>query len=186
MNNTFGIPIIPLNDQQRVKKLHDYHILDTHSEGSFKHITSLATHIFKVPIALISFVDTDRVWFKANEGMEEVMEIDRGVSLCSLSILSYDLTVFPDTTKEPCLLANPLVAGDLGLRFYAAAPLTTPDGYNLGSVCLVDKEPRKFTAADADMLTHLAELVMKELELWKENHNTPKTTTKYSNRISFD
>ncbi|RDC65024.1 GAF domain-containing protein [Adhaeribacter pallidiroseus] len=118
--------------------------------------------------------------------MTDVTEVERGVSLCSLSILNYDLTIFPDATKEPCLLANPLVAGDFGLRFYAAAPLTTPDGYNLGSVCLVDKAPRNFNAVDADMLTHLAELVMKELELWKENHKTPKITPKYSNQISFD
>ena len=186
MNNTFGIPIIPYNDQERVKKLQEYQILDTHSEGSFKHITSLAAHIFKVPIALISFVDSDRVWFKANEGLPGVTEVDRGVSLCSLSILNDDLTVFTDTLKEPCLLDNPLVAGNFGFRFYAAAPLTTPDGFNLGSVCLVDKEPRDFNAADADMLTHLAELVMKELELWKENHKTPKPAPTYSSRISFD
>ncbi len=185
MNNTFGIPIIPANDRERVKKLHEYHILDTHSEGSFKHITSLAVHIFKVPIALISFVDTTRVWFKANEGMADVTEVDRGVSLCSLSILNYDLTVFPDTSKEPCLLANPLVAGSFGLRFYAAAPLTTQDGYNLGSVCLVDKEPREFNSTDEDMLIHLAGLVMKELEQWKENHKTQKLKTKKS-RFSFE
>ncbi len=78
MNNTFRIPIIPPNDTLRVKKLHEYEILDSHSEGSFKHIASLAAHIFKVPIALVSFVDTERVWFKANVGMEEVSEVDRG------------------------------------------------------------------------------------------------------------
>ncbi|QMU30412.1 GAF domain-containing protein [Adhaeribacter radiodurans] len=186
MKNTFGIPIIPCNDRERVKKLHEYNILDTHSEGSFKHITSLAAHIFKVPIALISFVDSERVWFKANEGMEEVTEIDRGISLCSLSILNDDLTVFTDTLEEPCLLANPLVAGSFGLRFYAAAPLQTADGYNLGSVCIVDKEPRKFTYADQDMLTHLAELVMKELELWKENHKVCNYEIKNRNRFSFE
>ena len=168
MNNTFGIPIIPPNDKVRVKKLHEYKILDTNSEGSFKHVASLAAHIFKVPIALVSFVDTDRVWFKANVGMEGVTEVDRGISLCSLTILNDDLTIFPDTLDEPCLLANPLVTGSFGLRFYAAAPLRTEDGHNLGSVCIVDREPREFNVADKDMLAHLAELVMKELEFWKE------------------
>ena len=168
MNNTFGIPIIPVDDTLRVRKLYEYEILDTNSEGSFKHVVSLAAHIFKVPIALVSFVDKDRVWFKANVGMEGTTEVDRGVSLCSLSILNDDLTIFPDALEEPCLLANPLVAGSFGLRFYAAAPLRTEDGFNLGSVCIVDKEPREFNIADKDMLAHLAELVMKELELWKE------------------
>lgn len=168
MINTFGIPIIPYNDKLRVKKLHDYEILDSHTEGSFKHVASLAAHIFKVPIALVSFVDAERVWFKANVGMEGVNEVDRGVSLCSLSILNEDLTIFPDALAEPCLLANPLVAGSFGLRFYAAAPLKTEDGYNLGSVCIVDKKPRELNTADKAMLAHLAESVMKELELWKE------------------
>ena len=170
MNNTFGIPIIPIDDKLRIKKLHEYKILDTNSEGSFKHVASLAAHIFKVPIALVSFVDKDRVWFKANVGMEGVSEVDRGISLCSLSILNEDLTIFPDALEEPCLLANPLVTGSFGLRFYAAAPLITEDGYNLGSVCIVDKEPRELNVADKDMLAHLAELVMKELEFWKEKN----------------
>ncbi|PIQ21093.1 MAG: serine/threonine protein kinase [Cytophagales bacterium CG18_big_fil_WC_8_21_14_2_50_42_9] len=176
MNNTFGIPIIPVNDKLRVKKLQEYQILDTDSEGSFKHVASLAAHIFKVPIALVSFVDTDRVWFKANVGMEGISQVDRGVSLCSLSILNDDLTIFPDALEEPCLLANPLVAGSFGLRFYAAAPLRTPDGYNLGSVCIVDKEPREFNVADQDMLAHLGELVMKELEFWKEKKQVRKAS----------
>lgn len=176
MNNTFGIPIIPQNDKLRVEKLYEYEILDTQSEGSFKHVASLAAHIFKVPIALVSFVDAERVWFKANVGMEGVSEVDRGISLCSLSILNDDLTIIPDALEEPCLLANPLVAGSFGLRFYAAAPLTTDDGYNLGSVCIVDKEPRNLNGADKDMLAHMAKLVMKELELWKEKKQSRKAS----------
>lgn len=176
IHNTFGIPIIPVNDSERVKKLHEYQILDTHSEGSFKHVASMAAHIFKVPIALVSFVDKERVWFKANVGMEGVTEVDRGVSFCSLSVLSSDLTIFNDALKEPCLLTNPLVAGNFGLRFYAAAPLKTPDGYNIGSVCIVDKKPREFNYADQSMLEHLAEVVMTELEIWKDSQQSKKAS----------
>lgn len=175
MVNTFGIPIIPYNDKLRVKKLHGYKILDSHTEGSFKHVAALAAYIFKVPIALVSFVDAERVWFKANVGMEGVKEVDRGISLCSLAILNDTLTIFPDALAEPCLLANPLVAGSFGLRFYAAAPLKTADGYMLGSVCIVDKQPRELKAADKAMLAHLAKTVMKELERWKEEKQPNQT-----------
>ena len=171
MTNTFGIPIVPENETDRVEKLKEYKILDTHSEGSFKHVASLVAHIFQVPIALVSFVDTERVWFKANVGMEGVTEVDRGISLCSLAVLNEDVTVFNNALEEPCLLANPLVAGEFGLRFYAAAPLKTREGFNLGSLCIVDKEPRKLNKDGKDMLAHLAGIVMQELEIWKANRH---------------
>lgn len=167
IRNTFGIDLIPENEADRIQKLHDYQILDIETEGPFKHIAALTAHIFKVPIALVSFVDSDRVFFKGNTGMEETTEIDRDISLCSLSILRPEVTVFEDALQEPCLLANPLVAGEFGLRFYAAVPITTYDGYNLGSVCIVDKAPRHFTDDDRTTLEYMAKLVMDELDLWK-------------------
>lgn len=171
MVNTFNRSIIPANDAERVQRLHEYHILDTpHATGPFKHVASLASFIFKVPIALISFVDADRVWFKANIGMEEVTEVDRGMSLCSLSILQDEVTLFEDALKEPCLLSNPLVVGEFGLRFYAGAPIKSAEGYNLGTICIVDKESRTFNSADQKILEHMAQVVMTELELWKQLH----------------
>ncbi|WP_207431718.1 GAF domain-containing protein [Sabulibacter ruber] len=167
MTNTFGMEIIPENETDRVQKLHDYQILEIDTEGPFRHIAALAAHVFKVPISLVSFVDKDKVWFKGNVGMEGESGADRGMSLCSLAILRNEATVFTDTLKEPCLLNNPLVAGQFGLRFYAAVPLTTYDGYNLGSVCILDKEPREFSKDDQITLEYMAKLVMDELELWK-------------------
>ncbi|RNI28480.1 GAF domain-containing protein [Rufibacter immobilis] len=167
MNNTFGVSIIPDNEVERVKKLHDYQILQSEDNGPFKHIAALAAHVFKVPIALVSFVDSERVFFKGNVGMEDVTDVERGISLCSLSVMRQQATVFKDALKEPCLLKNPLVAGEFGLRFYAAVPLTTHDGYNLGSVCIVDKEPREFGIDDQITLEYMAKLAMDELELWK-------------------
>ncbi|GGK86206.1 GAF domain-containing protein [Rufibacter glacialis] len=165
--NSFGINIIPGNEEDRVKKLHNYKILDSETEGPFRHIAALAAHLFKVPIALVSFVDADRVWFKGNVGMEGVKEISRGESICSLAIMREEITVFNDALNEPCLLANPLVAGEFGLRFYAGVPLKTHDGFMLGSVCIVDKEPREFSADDQITLEYMGQLVMDELELWK-------------------
>lgn len=165
MENTFGIPIIPANEAERVANLHDYTILDTRSEGPFNNVASIAAHMFKTPMAFVSFVDESRVWFKANVGLESVTETPRGVSLCSLAILSNTPTVFENTLEESCLLANPLVAGDFGMRFYAAAPIRTPEGFNIGAVCVVDKEPRTFSAGDQRVLEHLASIVMDELKL---------------------
>lgn len=168
MKNTFSIPIIPQNEQERLERLHSYHILDTHDKaGTFRHITSMAVQIFKVPIALVSLVDYEKVIFKANIGMEGVKEAARGESLCSLSILSDQVTVFEKAKEDPCLLANPLVTGSFGLQFYAGAPLKTPDGYNIGAVCVVDKMPRKFSEADCALLESLAAVVMDELEAGK-------------------
>jgi GAF domain-containing protein len=164
MQNSFGLDIIPLDETERLQKLHEYKILDSPSGGPFKHIAGLAAHLFGVPIGLVSLVDSERVLFKGNVGMEDVNEIDRGVSLCSLAILQKEVTVFEDALKEPCLLTNPLVAGEFGLRFYAAAPLVTHDGFTLGSVCVVDQKPRSFTPEDQQNLEYLARMVMDELE----------------------
>ena len=167
MLNTFSIPIIPDNDAERLHKLFSYNILDTTEEMSFSNITTVAAQMFKVPIALVSLVDKERVWFKAKKGMGDAKEIARGVSLCSLAILKDEVTVFEDTKNDPCLYANPLVAGSFGLRFYAAAPLVTPDGYAIGAVCVAGKEPQEFSLADQDILKNFASMVMEEIETRK-------------------
>ncbi len=165
MDNTFGIPIIPDDEEARLQKLDEYQIMDTQSEGPFNNVASIAAHMFKTPMAFVSFVDKDRVWFKANVGLPGVTNTPRGISLCSLAVMNTNATVFENATDEPCLLANPLVAGEFGLRFFAAAPIITPDGYNIGAVCVIDKEPREFSDADQRVLEHLASIVMDELTL---------------------
>lgn len=165
MKNTFTIPIIPNNDEARLNALYRYEILDTPPEGAFNRVAELAIKIFKVPIALISLVDKERVFFKANIGMPGVKSVPRGESLCSLAILESEPTVFENAEKEPCLLANPLVAGSFGLKFYAGAPLVTSDGYHIGTVCLVGKKQRKFTAEERGMLSDLTAIVMDEIEI---------------------
>src|SRR5688572_16439291 len=141
MENTFGINIIPANDQERLEALRRFQILDTPPEESFDRLAKLTAQIFNTPIALISFVAEDQVFFKANKGMGTSRYTSRGISLCALAILNRDVTVFENPLEEPCLLANPLVNGKFGLRFYAAAPLVTRDGFAIGSLCIVDKKP---------------------------------------------
>lgn len=165
MENTFGQPIIPANEYERLEKLRSLNVLDTYQEnGTFKHIAAIASRMFEVPIALVNFVDKDYVITKAQVGLSEAPTVSRGVSLCSLAILRTDVTVFENAREEPCLLANPMVAGDFGLQFYAAAPLITRDGHRIGAICIVDKEPREFPASDQKMLESLAAIVMNDLE----------------------
>jgi len=165
MENTFGMNIIPENDSQRVEALKRYQILDTPPENSFDNVARLATQIFKVPISLVSLVDAEQVYFKANIGMGRARTTSRGVSLCSLAVMQPEVTVFENAADEPCLLTNPNVAGDFGLKFYAGAPLTTHDGFLIGTLCIIDKTPRTFSDSDKEILQSLAKIIMDEIEL---------------------
>ncbi len=116
------------------------------------------------PIAIVSIVDTDRIWFKSRHGLD-VEQIERGPGLCSSAILQRQPWVVTDAAADPRTLVNPLVAGEFGLRFYAGVPLTTHDGHNLGILCVIDYQPREVTADEVATLTDLAGLTMDELEI---------------------
>jgi signal transduction histidine kinase len=165
MENTFGKNIIPDNDNERIKALKRYKIVDTPPENAFDNIARLATQIFNVPISLISLVDAEQVYFKANVGMGNTRTSPRGISLCSLAVLDQEVTVFENAPEEPCLLNNPNVAGSFGLKFYAGAPLTTTDGFRIGTLCIIDKTPRKFDAQSRTIMERMANIVMDEIEL---------------------
>lgn len=127
-------------------------------------ITSLAAKIFDVPIAIISLVDKERIWFKSAHGLE-VEEIPRSPGLCSSAILSDEIYIVEDARKDPRTMTNPLVAGLMGLQFYAAAPLKSKNGHNLGTFCIIDKEPRTISAKDSSILMQLSRVVMDHFEL---------------------
>jgi len=146
-----------------------YDLLDTPPDGTFDQITALAARVFKVPIALVSVVDHDRIWFKSRQGLT-VEQIDRDAGLCASAILHDEPWVVTDARIDPRALANPLVAGEMGLQFYAGVPLTARDGHNLGTLCLIDYTPRDFTAAEMATLQVLAGVVMRELELRLDSH----------------
>lgn len=144
--------------------VHRYDILDTPRDGAFDRVTELAARLFGVPISIVSIVDEDRIWFKSHHGID-VQEIGRDPGLCASAILRYEPLVVPDASVDPNTLANPLVAGDFGLRFYVGVPLTTRDGHNLGTICVIDTEPREVGDEQVTTLEHLAAIVVHELEL---------------------
>lgn len=151
-------------EDERLAAVRRYDILDSPPDGAFDRITALAARRFGVPIAIISIVDEDRVWFKSHHGLD-VEQIDRELGLCASAILGDTPYLIEDARKDPRSLANPLVAGDFGLRFYAAVPLTTDDGHNLGTLCVIDKEPRPVEPDQIEDLKDLASIVMDQLEL---------------------
>jgi sigma-B regulation protein RsbU (phosphoserine phosphatase) len=153
-----------LREQQRMAAVRRYDILDTPPDGAFDRIAALAARLLNVPIAIVSVVDTDRIWFKSHHGLD-VTEIGRDPGLCASAILGSEPWLVTDAEHDPRTLSNPLVAGDFGLRFYAGAPLTTHDGHNLGTLCAIDLIPRPISEHETAILTDLAALVMDELEL---------------------
>jgi two-component sensor histidine kinase len=148
----------------RLAALRRYDILDTPPDGSFDHIAQVAARLFDVPIAIISLVDTDRIWFKAKHGLD-VDEIGRDPGLCASAIMQSEPYLLTDASCDPRSLANPLVAGEFGLRFYLASPLQTTDGYNLGTICVIDRKPRVVTEQQINHLQALARVVMDQIEL---------------------
>src|SRR6476646_1019242 len=154
-----------MNEAQRMAAVKRYEILDTPADGSFDRVTAIAARRFGVPISIISIVDHDRIWFKSHHGLEGVKQIDRVPGLCASAILRPDPHILPDATKDIRSLANPLVAGDFGLRFYVGVPLRTNDGYNLGTLCVIGKAARAVAQEQVDDLRDLATLVMDQMEL---------------------
>ncbi|MCW3075981.1 MAG: hypothetical protein JWO32_590 [Bacteroidetes bacterium] len=153
-----------LKETNRIAILHKYEILDTPGDGTFDELTALAAKIFNVPIAIVSLVDTDRIWFKSHHGLD-IQQIDREPGLCASAILSDEIYLIEDARNDPRCLANPLVAGDFGLQFYAAAPLKTKEGFNIGTFCILDKRQRYINSDQQEMLKQMAKIVMNEIEL---------------------
>lgn len=165
---------------KRLENLHKYEILDTPADGDFDEITSLAAKIFNVPIAIITLVDSDRIWFKSSYGLD-AEEIPRDPGLCSSAIMTDDIYIVEDARKDPRTLSNPLVAGLMGLQFYAAAPLRSSEGFNLGTLCIIDKHPRQLDAKESNMLMQLARIVMGQMELKLQSRLLVKDIEKSDN-----
>lgn len=149
---------------ERLTALRSYEILDTPPDGAFDRITALAARHFHVPVALVSLVDEDRIWFKSRHGLD-ADQIPRSPGLCASVIFSDEAYVVRNALEDPRTLANPLVAGAMGLRFYAAVPLVTHDGHRLGTMNIIDFVPRELDAAGLSDLYEFAGLVMDQMEL---------------------
>ncbi len=156
-------PPIPKNESKRLEILWQYDVLDTLPEQVFDEMTELASLICSTPIALISLVDQDRQWFKSKIGVE-IQETSREVSMCAHAILQKDLFIVPNAKLDARFKNNPLVTGEPKIRFYAGMPLISPTGLALGTLCVIDKKPRKLTSNQQAALRLLARHVMTQLE----------------------
>jgi len=158
-----GAPI-PDNEDARLEAIRRYDVLDTPPDGSFDRITALAARFFDVPISIVSIVDHDRIWFKSHHGLDAT-EIGRDPGLCASAICQVEPWLVNDAQVDLRTVDNPLVAGELGLRFYLGVPLMTAGGFNFGTLNVIDFEPREVTDAEVQTLKDLAAIVVDELEV---------------------
>ena len=154
---------VPPGERKRLEILRSYEILDTRTEQAFDDFTELAAAICEVPIALISLVDEDRQWFKSKVGME-ADETPRNVAFCAHAIMDDQVMVVPDAHKDSRFAENLLVTGSPNIRFYAGAPLISPEGQGLGTLCVIDREPRELNPSRKSALQALARQLMTLLE----------------------
>ncbi|ALL04515.1 serine/threonine protein kinase [Pedobacter sp. PACM 27299] len=163
MENNLGGVLVSSNEEARLENLKKYKILYTKTEPYFDQLAAITATMMNTPIAMINFVDKDVVWTKADQHGQAGKEIERGSSLCSLAILNESVTVYEDLIQNPALVSNPLYLGESGLRFYAAAAITTNEGFRVGAVCIVDKKPRVFGEEDRKKLEKIALMVRLEM-----------------------
>jgi hypothetical protein len=148
---------------KRLQILKSYAILDADREKVFERITGLAARLYKVPIALVSLVDLGRQWFLSNRGLGETRETPRNAAFCAHAIMSkHSILIVPDATKDFRFKNNPLVLGPPNIRFYAGAPLVSPEGYKLGTLCIISDEirPLGLLEEEQDTLKEMADLVV--------------------------
>lgn len=162
------IPGIPVNEQERLQALREYELLDSESEKEFDEIVALASFICQTPISTITLIDEKRQWFKAHVGLTN-RETPRDVAFCAYAILQQEITIVNDATRDKRFNKNPLVTGSPDIRFYAGLPLTTPEGFNLGTICVIDTKPRDLTHDQNKALQVLRNQVLKLFELKRKN-----------------
>jgi diguanylate cyclase (GGDEF)-like protein/PAS domain S-box-containing protein len=162
-------PPFAADEGERLAALRRYGLLDTPPQPAFDRIASLAARLFEVPLALITLIDRDRQWLKSCQGPMSatlsVSETHRDIAFCAYTILANDTLVSDDLSLDPRFADNPWVTNEPGVRFYAGAPLLTAEGHALGSLCLIDFQPRTFSAEQRLALADLAAGVVSEIEL---------------------
>ena len=157
-------PTIPDNEAERLRALRIYDVLDTDPERAFDDITWLASKITGAPIALVSLVDTNRQWFKSKVGLD-ACETSREISFCGHAINQMTPFQITNALEDQRFNDNPLVTGPPHIRFYMGIPLTTPQGYNMGTLCVIDQKTRELSTDTTEMLVALARQVVSQLEL---------------------
>ncbi|HYW67131.1 MAG TPA: GAF domain-containing protein [Candidatus Dormibacteraeota bacterium] len=154
----------PSVESGRLAALDRYAILDTEPEQTFDDLVVLAAYVCKTPIAMLSLVDDHRQWFKSKVGVE-IRETPRDTSFCAHAILQQDLFIVTDTHHDARFRENPMVVGEPHIRFYAGAPLINEDGFALGTLCVIDREPRELDETQKEALKSLSRLALGQMEL---------------------
>ena len=176
-----GLNTNELNEAMRLDALERQQITDTPEEENFDRVVRLACAAIQTPIGTISLIDSERQWFKARQGMEN-RETPREHAFCAHAIREDAVMVVEDATKDPRFAANPLVTCENGIRFYAGAPLKTREGFNLGTLCVIDRAPRTISQRDRDLLADMAAIVVNEMEL-RRRVGTDALTGLYTRRF---
>ncbi|MBQ0732411.1 MAG: sensor domain-containing diguanylate cyclase [Oleispira antarctica] len=176
-------PEIPDTEDERIAELRSLLLLDSSPEERFDRITRVAKQLFNVPIALVSLIDTERQWFKSNVGLDAT-ETGRDISFCGHAILGEDVFIIENAAEDERFSDNPLVAEGPEIRFYAGAPLAMPSGNNLGTLCIISPEPRKFGPEQSILLHDLSKIVISELV--SQQAATQDALTGIHNRRGFE
>ncbi len=156
--------LLPVNETERLKALHDLDVLDSAPEAEFDALVNVASLVCGVPYSLITLVDSDRQWFKASKGLPGVSETPRSISFCAHAILGDVVMEVPDATQDPRFSDNPLVMAEPHARFYAGAPVVLTDGSHVGTLCVIDRLPRELNANQREVLKSLAVAAARALE----------------------
>lgn len=173
------VPVRPTNEQDRLVALAETGLLDTRPEDDFDSLAKLASVICDTPMAMVTLVDSQRQWFKARVGIES-QETSRDIAFCAHTILQSELFVVKDASEDPRFSHNPLVTGDPNIRFYAGAPLLTDDGHRLGTLCVIDHQPRELTDQQCEALELLAEQANKQINLRRAQRSLEVTMARSS------
>jgi GAF domain-containing protein len=159
--------LLPGNEKRRLEVLWKYNLLDTPPEKPLDDLTELATSVCETPIALVSLVDEKRQWFKSRIGLTQT-ETPREASFCTHAILQNEVMIVSDALEDPRFATNALVLGSPFIRFYAGAPLVTDEGCALGTLCVIDHQPRELSDKQVKALKTLARVIVSFLELRRQ------------------
>jgi GAF domain-containing protein len=169
---------LPKNEPARLEALRQYEVLDSAPEEVFDDITRLAAYICETPIAVISLVDKDRQWFKARIGLGPT-ETSRDCAFCAYAILEETPMVIPDALSDNRFADNPLVTSEPYIRLYAGVPLTTPEGFRIGTLCVIDRVSRTLSPEQVAVLRMLGNQVMAHLDLRRDLSMTTKALAEH-------
>ena len=167
-------PPTPVDELLRLETLRNLKILDTNPEERFDRVTRLARRVFGTPIALVSLVDAERQWFKSRQGLDAT-ETPRDISFCGHAVLEDETMVVSDAANDDRFCDNPLVTSDPNIRFYAGYPLSAPNGSKVGTLCIIDREPREMSAEDKEMLEEFGRMIEEELVVAEMLRDDPVT-----------